>query len=139
MSNKQIEAQIPHLRITDIKLRSLYYRIRGAETTSSDESSLALQGNIRYWFSAKKKNSFIMRSVQEIKLRDLLFRARHETRFNSDMPITKELYKDEAFQSTVVNMLLPFGSELFANLTGKSFIGPIIAPSEIPENEESDT
>ncbi len=79
-----------------------------------------------------------MRSTQEIKAGDVLFRARHEARIASDNPIPKKLFERKKFQHLTINMLLPFGSELFANLTGRTFVGPMITPSELPEKDESE-
>ena len=133
ISKKKPRAPIPRLKVTNMKLLSVYYRVAKDEP-NNDKSSL--QGNIGYGFSAKKKNSFIVRSTQEIKLRNIVFRARHVAMFSSEKPIATGLFDDEIFQHTAVNLLLPFGSELFANLTGKSFTVPRISPSKLTEKED---
>ena len=77
-----------------------------------------------------------MRSTEEIKVEDVFFRVRHEARFVSDVPLTKQLFENVSFQHAAINMILPFASELFANLTGKTFTGPVIAPPRIPQTQQ---
>lgn len=136
MNNEEAETQLPRLRITDIKLRNLYYRTGKTDSSTYDELVSKLEANIRYSFSARKKNSFKIRLTEEIKAEDVFLRARHEARFVSESPLTKQLFDRTSFQRIVINMILPFVSELFANLTGKTFTGPIIAPPRIPETAE---
>lgn len=136
MSDEEAGEEVPRLKITDIKLRSVYYRGGKTDLSTYDQSLLKLEGNVRFSFSARKKNSFKMRSTEEIKAEDVFFRVRHEARFVSDEPLTKQLFKNTSFQHAAISMILPFASELFANLTGKTFTGPVIAPSRIPQTQQ---
>lgn len=136
MNNEEVEEEVPRLKITDIKLRSVYYRGGKTDLSTYDQSLLKLEGNLRFSFSARKKNSFKVRSTEEIKTEDVFFRVRHETRFVSDELLSKELFKKASFQHAAINMIMPFASELFANLTGKTFTGPIMAPSRVPRAQE---
>jgi hypothetical protein len=137
MSNSDAQSRIPRLTLFDMTLVSVYYRAGKIEAILEDSSAL-LEGNIRYSFTRKKKNSFVMKSVQEIKVGQVFFRVRHEARFTSDTTISKELFDNDVFQRVAVNRVLPFGSELFASLTGKTLSVPIVVPPELPENAESD-
>lgn len=136
MSNEKAGEKVPRLKITDIKLRSVYYRGGKTDLSTYDQSLLGLEGKFRFSFSARKKNSFKMRSTEEIKVEDVFFRVRHEARFVSDVPLTKQLFENVSFQHAAINMMLPFASELFANLTGKTFTGPVIAPPRIPQTQQ---
>lgn len=136
MSNEKAGEKVPRLKITDIKLRSVYYRGGKTDLSTYDQSLLDLEGKFRFSLSARKKNSFKMRSTEEIKVEDVFFRVRHETRFVSDSPLTRQLFENVSFQHAAVNMVLPFATELFANLTGKTFTGPVIAPPRIPQTQQ---
>lgn len=136
MSERKTAIEIPHLRLTEIRLLSLSYRAMAAEPLLYEQSDISLEGSIRYRLYARRKNSFKARATQEIKVRGVAFRVRHEVRFASAVPISDRLFDDEAFRDYVANMILPFGSELFATLTSKSFSGPLIAPGELPRNAE---
>ena len=136
MSERKAATEIPHLRLTEIKLLSLLYRAATAEPSLYYQSEIRIEGSIRYRFYARRKNSFKMRSTQEIKAEGVSLRVRHEVRFATDVPISNGLFDDETFHNYVVNMILPFGSELFATLTGKSFSGPLIVPAELRSDGE---
>ena len=139
MSNEKAGEKVPRLKITDIKLRSVYYRGGKTDLSTYDQSLLGLEGKFRFSFSARKKNSFKMRSTEEIKVEDVFFRVRHEARFVSDVPLTKQLFENVSFQHAAINMMLPFASELFANLTGRSLVAPIITPGQVQATKETES
>ena len=136
MSERKAATKVPNLRLTEIKLLSLLYRAATTEPSPHDQSEVRLEGSIRYRFYARRKNSFKVRATQEIKAEGVSLRVRHEVRFITDFPISNDLFGDETFQTNVVNMILPFGSELFAVLTGKTLDIPLIAPGELARAEE---
>ena len=128
----------PDLRISKVTLLSLSYRVKPAKPSSTEESHDSLQGSISIAFGAKGKRSFRLRTRSEVKIGRVSFRAIHSTSFVSDDPLSKDIFKEDKFQVMVMNMLMPFTSELFATLTGKSFIIPIIAPDELPPETETE-
>jgi hypothetical protein len=138
MSQRKTAIKVPHLRLVGIRLLSLSYRATRAEPSLYERMEVGIKGSVNYGFYARRKNSFKARVTQEIKAAGVSFRVRHEARFASDVPISEGLFDDETFNKYVVNMMLPFGSELFATLTGKSFSGPLIAPGELPPNTKTE-
>jgi len=131
MSQHKIAIEIPHLRLAEIRLLSLSYRAATAEPLLYSEPEITVKGSIRYSFYARRKNSFKVRVTQEIKAEGVSFRVRHKVRLTSDAAITSGLFDDDAFHNYVVNMIIPFGSELFAILTGKTFDGPILTAGQV--------
>lgn len=131
MSKHKIAIEVPHLRLTEIRLLSLSYRATTAEPSLYSKSEIGVKGSIRYSFYARRKNSFKVRATQEIKAEGVSFRVRHEVRFASSAAITSGLFDNDAFHNHVVNMIIPFASELFATLTGKTFDGPLLAAGQV--------
>jgi hypothetical protein len=138
MSQHKIAIEIPHLRLTEIRLLSLSYRAATAKPSLYGGSGIEIKGSIRYNFYARRKNSFKVRAIQEIKAEGVSLRVRHEVRFTSDAAIPSGLFDEDAFHNHVVNMIIPFGSELFATLTGKTFDGPFIAASGLTSGSETE-
>jgi len=138
MSSEKVEGEIPQLRLTEIRLRSLSYRAIRAEPLLCDQSEMDIKGSIRYTFYGRQRKSFKVRATQEIKTEYATFRARQEARFTTDTPISDELLDESTFQKRVVNKILPFGSELFATLTSKTFDVPFITPGELMGKEEEE-
>lgn len=138
MTNRMKENRLPTLRIDRIALVSLWYRSTqpGAELVLDSKASMELKGNVRYYFLKKRKYSFKMRVTNEIQVEVLSFRARHEVDIESDSPLSKDLYQNEEFVAMAINRVMPFCSEIFAYLSGKTLVVPIIAPSELPEEGE---
>jgi len=140
MSSQEIASEIPHIRLVEAKLLSLYYRV-APELVTDGKSEAPEEGSnsIDLSFRAKRKNSFKLRVRQQLKAGGVSFRTTHEMRFATQSPIPKELFGNEVFQRNVVNIVLPFSSELFANLSGKSFVAPIVIPSKIPAKTEEES
>lgn len=124
-------SQIPQIRLNQIRLLSLHYRATQPELVTNSESMVPLDGSVTLSFHAKRKNSFKIRVRQEIKTTGVSFRAIHEARFIAQNPIPQEAFKSRAFQTNVLNTVLPFACELLATLTGKSFAVPVIAPGTL--------
>jgi hypothetical protein len=131
MSERKKVIEIPHFRLTEVRLLSLSYRAATAEPSLYSKPEIEVKGSIRYSFYARRKNSFKVKATQEIKAEGVSFRVRHEVRFASDVAITSGLFDDDAFHDYVVNMIIPFASELFATLTGKTFDGPLLVAGQV--------
>lgn len=138
MSEQKTAIEIPHLRLTEKRLLSLSYRAMTAESLLYGQSEIRIEGSIRYRFYARRKNSFKVSATQEIKAKGVSLRVRHEVRFASNVGIPSGLFDDEAFHDYVVNMIIPFGSELFATLTGKTFDGPLLAAGQVVGEGETE-
>lgn len=138
MGSSEIKDETLNVRISAIRLLSLSYRVKTTEPSLTEESDDRLRGSIGISFSARRKHNFKLRTRNEVKVGRVSFRATHEAKFVSDDPLSKDIFENEDFKGMVINMLMPFTSELFATLTGKSFITPIIAPDELPTEEENE-
>ncbi len=131
MSSRETPSEIPHIRIAGIRLLSLYYRATAPELARDSESRIPLEGSITFSFSAKRKTSFKLKVRQEIKSEGISFRVTHAVRFAFQDPMPRDIFKNDAFQTHVINTILPFSSELFSTLTGKSFAAPLITPGRL--------
>lgn len=136
ISNHKMTSEIPPVRLTEIKLLNLSYRASSSEIVTNNEAKLHLEGNIALSFREKRKYSFKVRARQEIKVEGALLRVTHEARFTSQSTLPKEIFRTDDLERRVIDIILPFASELFAILTGKSFVVPVIAPGELPEEVE---
>lgn len=130
--------EIPSLRLAEIRLLSISYRITNKSVLTDQLSRIHVEGSISYRIYARRKNSFKMRITQEIRAEGVLFRSRHEARLTCDVPISKEMFEDREFHQKAINAMLPFGSELFANLTGRTLAVPIITPGELELSEDAE-
>jgi len=131
MSVDKNVTEIQHLRLAEIKLLSLSYRKVTSGRLPSYPEERHFEISIKYSIHARRKNSFKIKATHEYKVEGVLFRTRHEARFLSDSIIPKNIHQQEKFRTQITNLLLPFASELFATLTGKSFTIPLIAPGKI--------
>ena len=136
MDNQKIASEAPKVRIVEIRLASLYYRAKINEPSSIEESTSDMKGSIGITFSGKRKYGFKVRARQEIKIGEVSFRVTHQARFLSHDPLKKDVFQYKDFRVMIMNMLMPFTSELFAVLSGKSLIIPLIAPPLLPPDEE---
>ena len=137
MSGEKTKIEIPVLRLTEIKLVSLLYRVKNVHLLPNTQSDIHLEGSINYRLYGRRKNSFKMRATQRIEAEGLSFRVRHEARFTTDTPLPKNLFDDRIFQNKVINEMVPFGSELFAILSSKTCVAPIITPGKVEFEEET--
>jgi hypothetical protein len=136
MTNKGKLIDIPNLRVNDVRLLSASYRIKDPKIPSDVIFDGKIEGSIQFRVYARTKRSFKVRATQQIIAGAVIYRARHEARFNCDSPLAPEILESQAFQNKVANYLLPFASELFSFLTGKSFTVPIVSPGKIGFEEE---
>jgi len=125
------ERELPSLKLSDITLLGLNYRFKEKELELESKDSDGLQGSIKYSYHFVRKNSFRVRTTQQISLKGITFTIKHEVKFISEDPIEKTDLDDKEFQRRMVNKILPFTSELFAYISGKSITIPIISPDRI--------
>jgi hypothetical protein len=128
---RDTSTDIPVLKIIDIRLLSLSYRITSPSLPLDIPTTTNVEGhiNLRAYKVAKKSFKVIM--SHELRLKGVVCRTRHQARFASSKPISPELFQNESFHHQIVNKLMPFNSELFAMLTSKSFNTPIITLSKV--------
>jgi len=138
MSASQLTSERPSPRLTEVKLVSTSYYIRPSKLPENPPARLSLEGSINCDIYARRKVSFRVRARAEIRGQGVSFRARYELRFHSHAPLTRESFDDHGFQGSIVDQLLPLPSELFANLTGRSFPVPIITIARFPEREPTE-
>ena len=136
MTKKKNLSDIPNFRVTDVRLISASYRVRDTSVPSDVIFDGKIEGSIRFRVYARTKRGFKVRATQQIIAGAIMYRAIHEARFNCDSLLAPELLGSQPFQNKIANYLLPFASELFGVLTGKSFTVPIISPGKIGFTEE---
>lgn len=138
MSSEKTKAEIPVLRLTQIKLTSLTYRVKNVNLITNIQSDIHLEGFFDLNLYGKRKNSFKIRVTQRIEGEAVLFRARHEARFTVDTPLSKEFFNNRDFHNKVMNVIVPFSSELFALLSSKTYVAPIITPGKVAFREATE-
>lgn len=135
MNNRASVFTLGSLSLVNMILLSVQYRIGKTRHT---EPSGTLQGDISFSFGHKRKYGFTMRAIQEISLADISFKARFEGEFASEVAIDRSMFDNEDLHREAINYVLPFGAELFANLSGKSFQVPIITTSELASRDKGE-
>ena len=137
MSKRNTVTDIPVLEVADIRLLSVSYRISSNSLASDTPSTAHMEGRIRFRPYGVSKKSFKVTMIQELRTNGIVCRMRHQARLASDNLINPQLLKDESFQHQIIRKLIPFHSELFAILTGKSFTTPIVASGELGIKKET--
>lgn len=136
VSDQERKIEVPPVRLTGMKLLSIYYRVKSTDLmVDSNSKDPADEGSssVNISYKLKRKNSFRLRIRNEITLQGAIFRATHEAHFTSISPLPKDIYQNRLFQIRTINMVLPFTCEILASLTRQSYGMPIITPSKVPE------
>jgi hypothetical protein len=131
LSKRDTAADIPVIRIINIRLLSLSYHIRSSSVPLDIPSSGTIEGNVNLRGHRVGEKSFKVIISHELRANEFVCRMRHQARFASNSPITPEIFQSDPFNRQIVNKLMPFNSELLATLTGKTFSAPIVISSRL--------
>ena len=83
------------------------------------------------------KRKFVIEIINSMKVVSLSFESKHEIHFSSPKEITSNMYRDDKFIHQALSMCMPFATEIFTYLSGRSLTIPIIVRGDLPLEKES--
>lgn len=131
---KSTDSDIPHIRLVSAQLIGLTYRAKTAEREEFSNSQLLIESgeySVSFKFSHKKQKGFKVKVIFELTAQGVKLKATHDAQFSHSEPMTKDQISTDINANRITYVLMPLYNELITNLSGKSFLIPMVGPTRL--------